>query len=355
MVMNKKRITMPLVLFKLFFCTISLHVLLVWLVLVLLVSSLDLIRLAGGRAFFEAFLLAILKIPYYALEILPFACIIGATLAVQRMAANNSLVALRTTGLSPLQIVAFSSATAIVFSFAYLLVSETLLAPSEELARYIKKDTRHTQNVWLRNDDDFIRIQQVRPDGVLVSLVIYQMNELKLNNIITAERAQLLQPLDNAADNNSNTQQWQLDNVINNGRAIETFPYTLPLSLETLDSFKKSPRYLSLSNAITTHNQLSRAGQRNADLLLIIWQHTLLPPSLILLTAASIWFIGRQRRSGGTSFPVLLAALIGGVYYIGLKIAVQLSISQDLALLLILPLLLLAAFIYKGIQFSRHH
>lgn len=335
-----RRHTMPQVLFKLFFRTLSWHIGLVWLVLVLLVTSLDLIRIAAGRAFAESLLLAVLKAPHHATEILPFACIIGATLAIQRMAANNSMVALRTTGLSPLQIVGFTSCTAIIFAAAYLLISETLLAPSEQLARYVKKESRSSENAWLRNGEDFVRIGQIRPDGVLVSLTVYDLHGLKLNRVITAAQAHAI-----------DEEQWRLSGVVQDGQPVASVLYPLPLPAAALDAFKKSSRPMALHDAVKTHRQLAEVGRVNHELGLVIWQHILLPPSLIGLAAASIWFVGRQRRAA--SLPVLLAALIGGIYYIGLKITVQIGVTQDLYFLLCLPLLLLAATVYQGIRYSQ--
>ena len=338
---------MPITLIRLFARRVISTTLLVWLVFIALLTLLEMLRQAGDNLFGEAALFAFLRAPFHAAETLLFACLIGSAVAMQRMASSNEMVGLRATGLSPWQILAHLSLIAVVFAAAHLIIGETLLSRSADLTRGLKNESLSADNLWLRNGDDFIHINHLRPDGVLEDVTIYRFGgDDDLQTMLFAARAEF--------DNN----RWHLRDIITvNERERRHFAkdsYPLPLLPESFSAFTRLPRDMSLAQAARAHRQLARAGQRDPALLQTIWQRLLIPPSLILLVAMGIWFIGRRPPQSGAAIPALITALAGGVYYLAVKITAQTAATESAPALLILPPLILAAIILKGARAARY-
>ena len=325
------------------------NVFLVWVALACLLVFFEFLREAGNHPLSLAFVYALLKTPFSAMETLPFACVIGATLAMRRLVASGEMAAWRTIGLSPESIILCGSAAAVCFMIFYLLISETLLPAAADLTRSLKNESRLVHGLWLRDDGDFIRVRRVRLDGVMEDIVIYHTDNGILRAVTRAQNAEY-------ADGG-----WRLHEArttdVGDGesavRYVREQAWGLSMQPISFSAFLQKSRDMSIATVIAAINELADVGQQNNELRQTLWRRCLTLPAIFLLVAASIWFINVRRRRFATTAPPLIAVLVGGVYFIFREIAVQSAAAADTLLPLPLPLVLLAAFVAVGARLQR--
>jgi len=183
--------------------------------LVALFDMVELMRRASGRAeagFAEIATIAALRLPFLALEVLPFALLIGSMVAFWRLTRSSELVAIRAAGVSGWQFIAPAVLIAVLIGLLAIGVVNPLgaamLARSERLDDALLKTGGGRMSLmggelWVRQPDPTVgpggvailhggtaRVQQ----GVLTltSVTVFQMSaEDRLVGRIEADRAEL--------------------------------------------------------------------------------------------------------------------------------------------------------------------
>jgi lipopolysaccharide export system permease protein len=143
--------------------------------LVMLFDYIELLRRAAVRpdvSFGLVTQIALLRLPYYVLQILPFAVLLGGIVAFWRLTRSSELIVARATGLSAWQFLAAPMACAISFGVlattAVSPLSSTMFRRAEMLDNiYIKRAggplALADGQLWLRQAD-----RQLDPEGVAV-------------------------------------------------------------------------------------------------------------------------------------------------------------------------------------------
>lgn len=286
----------------------------------------------GGGA---ALLAAVLKSPLFAMETLPFACAIGAALAMRRMVADNEMPALRAAGLSPARIVAFHVLAALPFVGGYAFLSESLLPVGAEWARAAEQQGGGgSRDVWLVEGESFVHVGRVDEGGVMLSVVIYEAQNGRLTGVRRARHA--------AYDGG----EWRLYHVeevavaegLRREEAAEE-GWGLALSPDVFARLGARPREMAWREAWRVNRELRAVGQVNLELDKTIWRRALALPALPLLAALGVCFLGVGRRGRySVSVPVLVAAGLAGVYFVARDIAIQVAVLVGGAWPLALPL-----------------
>lgn len=317
---------MKRILFLLFFQRIGLFILLMWSFLVFVLILFEFFRLSNDFSFLTAIGIALLSGPQFLLITLPFACTIGAALAMQKMLISNEMAVLRSSGLSPWSMVIATIFISFTFIVAYLITSELILPSATQLSKNLRGDFKVLHKLWLHNNDNYIRIEKLLPNGEMQNITIYDTSPSEVEKITTADTARYV-------DNG-----WVLYNVKSFRQHNDSFiekqkdkinwpDFSIPA--QKINSFTHKPRDMSILQAWATSNQMSDIGQNNAAFKEMIWQRFLFLLGLPLLTASSLWFISGVQRKKSMAAPLFFSLCIAAAFFFLSQITVKFSILDQ--------------------------
>ena len=312
---------------------------LLWLGLTFLIVIFQLLADWEDRELTTAMVLAVFQAPRLSLEILPFTCVIGAAIALQRMEEAQELNVLRAAGLSLMQITYLTAIGGLVFATAIIFISELVLEPAETIVRSVKKTSLNKGHVWLHNDGVYLYAKSISPDGALKNIIVYTPRDNRLN-ILKADSAQAAKEL------------WQLtnsQNIIFANKRVERqsfgdIEWYFPVAQSVLKTIIKRPREMSIVTLATAASG-ARVSGRGASLAVALWRRGASIPAAPLLAATAIWCLGIRKN---IAFAIIIAAAISSAYYLAVIISAQFALLFQLPPLTIIPLCLIAVIFIIG-------
>lgn len=326
---------MPVLTFY-FFRRIGGAIALLWFALTALIVTLQLVAEADGRSLPVAALLALLQAPRLAMETLPFACVIAAAAALQRMEESRELQTMRAAGLSLARAAALTGVGGAIFAAFLIAAGEFLLEPSESLARAFKNAPAAKGEVWLHHQGEFFYARQITPGGQMQGVAVYVPKDDSLQ-VVSADRAH--------ADPQSG--KWQLtdgkESILKQGEtSTEPFAereWQFPLPASALQSVIRHPREMSGRSLASAASGLRDSGS-GVRFAVALWQRIAAIPAIPLLAACAICCVAWRRR---VTIAVLFATALSGAYYFTSILSVQFALLLHAPLLAAAPLFLLLA------------
>jgi len=225
------------------------NVVLIFLLFLALITTVDLIELSRelsrteGVSFSDIFVISVLRAPFFAGEVLAFACLFGAVGSFLILNRKLELVIARASGVSvwqfmrPMAIAAALLGLAASLFYGPLALSGQKISRAAEAAAFgnVKGNfSNKTKNFWLRtrspNGDVVIRSRVEQNDGRLLSAVsAYTYNSDGSFRVrYDAERAEFV-------DLNKKTNQFRLINVSETGlgkKALKRGEVLLPVNID---------------------------------------------------------------------------------------------------------------------------
>ena len=316
-----------------------------WLVISVLFLVFSTFRAAADHNLLEAFLLSLLKTPQLSMDILPFACALGAANTLRQMDEARELMVMRASGLSLNQTALLAGLCALPFVLAHVIIGELLLEPSRHISQVLKNQTELGRNIWIKLADDYVQIGELSPDGVLSDVVIYQTAGDRINAVISANRAEKTNEHWRLID--GNVSHWKGNGLLREDFSSRLWPVSLPTS--SLAALKHKPRDMPIRRLARVSAEISRSGQSNSRFLVELWKRLLAMPALILLTAAGVWAIGQNTHRRPRSAAIIALGVSGG-YYLANIISVQAAISYKVPPLMLLPFIFIGLCVYWGVR-----
>ncbi len=314
------------ILFFLFFRRIGFAIFLVETLLIFILILFEFFRLSNDFSFFTAIGIALLNAPQFLIITMPFACAIGAALAMQKMVLSNEMAVLRSSGLSPLSIMTVTMITSLGFIGTYLITSEFILSPASQLSQSLRHDFKVLNALWLHEDNSYIRVEKLLANGEMQNVIIYNTKKSEVEKIITAKSARQtddtwtlydVKVFENKQDRFIEQQHQQMD--------WQNFS----ISATDLNAFAQKPRHMSISQALLTSKQIGKIGQNNSAFIEVLGQHFLTLPALPLLAASSLWFIGGFQRKKSMAIPLFLSLCIATGFFFFSQITIKFSILDS--------------------------
>ncbi len=172
-------------------------------ILVLVLQALDLLSESGrilafpGNGDAEVWRYASLRAPQIIARFLPFSVLLGTILTLITMNQNSEVVALKASGLSAHQVLApliLASIGVAILSFAFndrVVARATATLDQWQKVQYgtLPIDRGDRANVWVRDGDDLIEVDQIKGRGdaaVLGNITLYDRAGGNLRSIVTA-------------------------------------------------------------------------------------------------------------------------------------------------------------------------
>lgn len=277
--------------------------------------------ISASYGLLDAGIWVLLTIPRRTYEMLPMAALIGCLIGLGNLASSSELTIMRAAGVSIRRIVWAVMKPMLVIMLAGVLIGEYLAPWSENLAqanRAMAQGGGEAQSskrgLWHRQGDEFIHINAVQPNGVLLGVTRYQFDAQR--NLLSASfaRRALFQ-----------SDHWQLEDVVTTqlqeqSTAVVNSPsqrWDVELNPQLLGTVVLEPEALSVTGLWRYIHYLADQGLANGRYWLAFWTKILQPLVTAALVLMAISFIFGPLRSVTLGQRVFTGVLVGFVFKIG--------------------------------------
>ncbi|TPG38578.1 LPS export ABC transporter permease LptG [Sphingomonas koreensis] len=296
--------------------------------LVLILQTLDLLSTSGdilahhGNGQAQVWHYVGLRAPQIIAFVLPFSVLLGTIITLATMNQNSEIVALKSSGLSAHQVLAPLILAGLVvalisFSFNDRVVSRaTATLDQWQAVDYgpLPIDRGDRSNVWVRDGDDLINVEQIRGKGnaaQLGNISVYDRQNGALMHILTAPRGQ------------RQGQGWLIGPKVSrfdvaSGKVTQSGPVTVgdgvrpdQFTLASVDADGLS--FGALKAAI---GDLSAAGRPTKDLEGSLWHKLSSPLSAALMPLLGAVAAFGIARSGKLFVRAVIGMALGFAYFV---------------------------------------
>ena len=270
----------------------------------------------------DVFSFVMLTAPRRMYEMLPIAALIGCLIGLGSLASNSELTIMRAAGVSTGRIVWAVMKPMLVL--AGILIGEYVAPATETVAQANRAlaqgggDAQSSKHgLWHRQGDEFIHINAVQPNGMLLGVTRYRFDkERHLLSASFAKKAQFDQD------------QWLLSDIattVFHERSTEVIKvpeerWDVSLSPQLLNTVVMAPDALSISGLWNYIHYLKDQGLNNGRYWLAFWVKVLQPLVTAALVLMAISFI----------FGPLRSVTLGQRVFTGVLVGFAFKIAQDL-------------------------
>lgn len=282
-------------------------------------------------------------------ELSPSILLLGGILSLGALAASSELIVMRASGISTQRITRSVLQVGLVIVILVAALGEYVVPSTTRMAKTYRAEAMEEKlivagnnDIWIRDGERYVNAKQILPDYELRHVRIYEFNEnRKLDSLLYAEKAQYRDG------------KWLLDNVkrseltelgVNTSFEDKVILERL-IILELFSVLELKSKDMSAVELLTYSGYLQENNLDNEKYLLEFWIKIFTPLTcLVMLLLAMPIVFSATPRSGGIGQRIMLAMLIGVVYFVvnrsvnhlGLVFDVIPMISASAPLLLVL-------------------
>jgi len=332
--------------------------LLVMLVLLPLFTFLDLIQQLddvgkGAYGVLDALLFEWEMLPRRGLDLLPFAALMSATIALARLGHHSELIAMQATGISKAQIVAAVIKSGIILMVFAATLEEFVASPLHQYAMQKRSAAiadspvaQREEGFWIHYSNRFVNIGRLLYGRIPADIEIFELGgHRELAVYMQASQADITDP-----------EKWLLEDVVlkrqEQGALItERLPQVQWRSLLTAEQIRLlelPPNAMSPSQSYRYVRYLQSTGQEADRYELALWQKLTLPLTTGAMILLSLPFAFGHPRIVSIGKRVVLAFASGIGFYIVNQIVANLGLILKLSapLTSLLPVALAMGFAY---------
>ena len=301
----------------------------------------------GDYGALQAAIFVLLRLPQRLYELAPSILLLGGILSLGAMAANSELIVMRASGITTQRITRSVLQTGLLIAILVALLGEYVVPAATRAAKSYRAEAIEKKlsvggmsDIWARDGNRYVNVKQILPDHQLRQISVYELNENRqLNSIIYAEKARY------------RDDEWVLDNIkrseISASGVNTLFEKQLVMKrlilLELFSVLELESQDMSAAELLTYSLYLQENNLDTGEYLLSFWIKVFTPFTCLamLLIAMPIVF-ATSPRSGGAGQRIMLAVLIGIIYFVVNRSINHLGLALNIAPLLSasLPLLL---------------
>ena len=303
----------------------------------------------GDYGALQAAVYVFLRLPQRLYELSPSILLLGGIMSLGALAANSEIIVLRASGISTMRITRSVLQTGFVIAILVALLGEYVVPTSTRTAKAFRAEAMEKKlivggmnDIWARDGDRYVNVKQILPDHQLRHIHLYELNENhELNSITYAEKAQY--------QNNK----WVLDNIkrseISTAGVKTHFEKQTILErlilLELFSVLELESQDMSAAELLTYSQYLQDNGLDSDEYLLAFWIKIFTPLTcLAMLMIAMPIVFATTPRSGGVGQRIMLAVLIGIIYFVidrsvnhlGLALEIMPVLSASLPLFMVM-------------------
>ncbi len=302
----------------------------------------------GDYGALQAMIYVLLRLPQRLYELSPSIILLGGILSLGTLAANSELIVMRASGISTARITRSVLQIGLLITILVALLGEFVVPSATRTAKTFRAEAIEKKimvggdnDVWAREGARYVNVKEILPNQELRHIRIFELDEEhRLRSTTYVEKARY------------ENQQWVLENIkqtnISGAGVVATVEKQRVVKqlvrLELFSVLGLKAKDMSATELLTYTNYLAENNLNNNEYLLSFWIKIFTPLTcLAMLMIAMPVVFSTTPRSGGSGQRLVLAVLIGIVYfvinrsvnYLGLVLDVVPILSASLPLLIV--------------------
>jgi len=294
--------------------------------LILLFGFFDFINELGdtrpeGYTLGLAILHVLLRLPGIAHESMPIAALVGALIALARLALSSEFTVMRASGLSTRRLVGYALGLGALLGLVTLLIGEFVAPRAEHLAQQIKLRStsklvaqEFRSGLWAKDGRTFINIRQMRPDASLSGIRMYEFDEnFTLVRVLHAEEGAW-----------SKDGRWRLQSVrethleagVTRTQAMAESNWQTDITPELLSALMVNPDRMALTTLYAYIRHLTENQQKATLYEIALWSKLAFPMAAPVMLLLALPFAYYRPRSRNVGTQILLGILIGLCFHL---------------------------------------
>ena len=305
----------------------------------------------GDYGALQAMSYVLLRMPQRLYELSPAILLLGGILSLGALAANSEIIVMRASGITTMRITRSVLQTGLLIAILVALLGEFVVPSATRAAKNFRAEAMDKKlvvagdnDVWAREGERYVNIKQILPNQQLREVRIFELDEAhRLHSITYAEKAR------------HENEQWILENVkyseISDKKIVTTVEKQRILKrlikLQLFSVLKLEAKDMSARQLLTYTNYLTENNLSGKEYLLSFWIKIFTPLTCLAMLLISMPIVFTTTpRSGGVGQRLVIAVIIGVVYFVVNRSVNYLGLALDVAPLLSasLPLLLVTLF-----------
>lgn len=303
----------------------------------------------GDYGVLQAMIFVLLRLPQRLYELSPSIILLGGILSLGALAANSELIVMRASGISTFRITRSVLQTGLVLTVLVALLGEFIVPSSTREAKTFRAEAIEKKimvggdnDLWAREGERYVNVKKILPNKELRDVRIFELDKNhQLRSTTHIDKARY------------EDQHWILDNVkqtdISSTGVLTTTQEQKTvkqlIKLELFSVLGLEAKDMSAEELLTYTDYLTDNNLSSNEYLLSFWIKVFTPITCLamLLIAMPIVF-STTPRSGGAGQRIVLAVLIGVIYYVinrsvnylGLVLDVMPVLSASLPLIIVM-------------------
>ena len=303
----------------------------------------------GDYGALQAAVFVLLRLPQRLYELSPSILLLGGILSLGAMAANSELIVMRASGVSTMRITRSVLQTGFIIAILVALLGEYVVPSATRSAKAYRAQAMDnklivggTNDIWARDGNRYVNVKQILPDQQLQNIYVYELDDNRqMSAMIYAEHAQY------------QNEEWVLDGIkrtdISDAGITTSFEKQLRLKrlilLELFSVLELESKDMSAVELLTYSRYLQENKLDDGEYKLAFWIKVFTPLTcLAMLMIAMPIVFSTTPRSGGVGQRLILALLIGIIYFVinrsinhlGLALNVAPILSASIPLILVM-------------------
>lgn len=253
-------------------------------------------------------------------ELMPSAALLGSLVTLGNMGNHRELLAMQVAGASKFRIVWAVLRAGLMLAAFSALIGEYVAPPAERAARELKSRamkhqvaSRTKYGFWVRDDNVFINIRQIRQQDRLGDIGIFELDEKR--------QVKRLTHADTAIHDGK---KWRLEhlratNIGEDSAKAETLPdadWDSLLSPDLLNVFVVKPDNLSAYELWKYMEYLGNNGQQSLAVELAFWGRIVNPLVTLVMLLAATPFVMTLRRETSLGQRIVVGVVFGLGFYL---------------------------------------
>ncbi|MEJ2322113.1 MAG: LPS export ABC transporter permease LptG [Gammaproteobacteria bacterium] len=265
-------------------------------------------------------LITLMRTPGYLYELFPVALLIGGLLGLGGLAKQRELIALRAAGVSVLDLLKSLVKAGVIMITIGVLVGEFIAPMLEKEAEMMRAKWLHRQTilqsqygVWIREDNTFMNIRQINPEGEISDISVYTFDEQgNLTRMQQAERASMVEGNWRLL----NVEETQVASRRNFSSTLPQRPFSAGLDQDMLVNLGIEPAFMSISQLFNYISFLHEHEQRSSEHEVSFWSKLAVPVISIMMLMMSLPFVMRDIRSTDIGKHLIAGIMIGVLFFL---------------------------------------
>ena len=301
----------------------------------------------GDYGALQAVVFVLLRLPQRLYELSPSILLLGGILSLGALAANSELVVMRASGITTLRMTRSVLQTGLFLAILVALLGEYVVPSATKTAKTYRAEAMEkklivggTNDIWARDGNRYVNVKQILPDHELRQIRVYELDENhQLITMLYAEKAAF------------KNDEWLLENIKRSDISLDgvktSFEKQLRLKrlilLELFSVLELESKDMSARELFTYGQYLEDNKLDSDEYLLEFWIKIFTPLTcLAMLMIAMPIVFSTTPRSGGAGQRIILAIIIGIVYFVVNRSVNHLGLALDASPLMSasLPLIL---------------